>query len=467
MKLSMFAFRSWSIRWQIGCLLVAAQLAANIITATIANGVFTGTRIGPEAAAMDVVGPFLLLVKVIERLGAAEADVVIRAAVAADPRLSIKPTFASTTDEKVLGGSGTALLAAAQSGADPKWRADIGVELLPGAIDRPWADLDFAGHLVGVRVGTEGWLVFSPSNEGMRQVFPLLIRTLAILVLVLPLAGAAFWATWALVAPLARLAREADRFSRDLDATPIVPTGSVEIRKVGESFNLMRARIKAVVEARARAMAAISHDLRTPLTRMRLRVEMLPGSDERDALLADVHFMETMTHSVLAHLRDQQSPTAVGPVDLAALMQTICDEFAEQGHDVSYAGPDRKVIACDAARMRRCLSNLVENAVVHGGCARVRLTDLEPNRAVVTIKDRGPGIAAVDREALFEPFRRGDAARSSAGFGLGLSIAREIVERHGGIIELADNEPHGLIVRLILPVTAECSTVTAPVAVAG
>ena len=467
MKPSIFEFRSWSIRWQIGCLLVAAQLAANVITVIIASGVFSGTRLGPEAAATDVVAPFILLVKVIERLDTTEADAAIQAAVSADPRLSVVASFASATDNKVLGASGSAMLAASRRAADPGWRADVGVALLPDAANRPWADLDFSGHLVGVKVGTRGWLVFSPSIEGMRQIFPMMIRTLAILVLVLPLAGAAFWATWSLVAPLAKLAREAERFSRDLDATPIVPTGSVEMRKVGESFNLMRARIKSVVEARARAMAAISHDLRTPLTRMRLRIEMLAGSEERDALLDDVKFMEAMTHSVLAHLRDQQVPTTFGQVDLAALMQTICDEFAEQEHDVSYAGPDRRVVECDPARMRRCLSNLIENGVVHGGGALARLTDLGPDRVVIAIEDRGPGIASAERTVLFEPFRRGDAARSSAGFGLGLSIAQEIVIQHEGTIELADNEPHGLIVRIVLPVAAQRSKVAASAVVAG
>jgi C4-dicarboxylate-specific signal transduction histidine kinase len=142
-------------------------------------------------------------------------------------------------------------------------------------------------------------------------------------------------------------------------------------------------------------------------------------------------------------------------------------EFAEQEHDVSYAGPDRRVVECDPARMRRCLSNLIENGVVHGGGALARLTDFGPDRVVIAIEDRGPGIASAERTALFEPFRRGDAARSSAGFGLGLSIAQEIAIQHGGTIELADNEPHGLIVRIVLPVAAERSKVAASAVVAG
>jgi len=453
--------RAWPIRWQIGALFVLAQILANIITGSVVSGFWTQARPGPEAAAFDVVAPFALLAGVLYHLSPERATEVARAATAADPRLSIKDTFGEVADDGSLDANGQTLKKALEKTLGPSSRLTVAVGDRAAADGIPQGELE--DHLIAVRLADGSRLVFAPSIDGLRRVLPLVFLTTAALLFALPLVGATLWATVALVPPLDQLAKAAERFQGDLDDAPIAATGSAEIRKVAKSFNAMRQRTKDFVDARARTLAAIGHDLRTPLTRMRLRAEMLDSEVERSDLLRDVQTMESLTNSALRYLRDQNAGLDRSPVDLAALAQTVSDEFAATGASVEYCGPDRLVLNCDGDLIRRALTNLVENGVNYAGGANVRLDAVGPGAVAITVEDDGPGIAASNRDAVLEPFRRGDTSRKSGvGFGLGLSIVRDIAERHGGSIELGEKIPHGLVVRITLPVSGVAARAPIP-----
>jgi signal transduction histidine kinase len=203
-------------------------------------------------------------------------------------------------------------------------------------------------------------------------------------------------------------------------------------------------------------LAAVSHDLRTPLTRIRLRAEAQGDSEERERTLRDIAAMDRMIGQALSYLRDQASPDASERVDLATLAKTVCDDFTDIGKHVVFEGPRHVVVACEPDLITRALTNLIENAVKFGDRAEVTLAMRSASEAVIHIRDNGPGIPDPDKALAFEPFSRGDAARTARGadgFGLGLAIARQIIEKHGGRITLHDNQPHGLDVQVVLPVS--------------
>jgi len=261
------------------------------------------------------------------------------------------------------------------------------------------------------------------------------------------------WAGRVLTNPLRRFARAAENFSPHSEIAPLPERGPFEIRAAARALNQMRARIKGLIEDRTRMLAAVSHDLRTPITRLRLRCEFIEDRAARAQMIDELDDMNAMVDSVLNFLRDGQSGERATMIDLATSLQTICDQFAYASHDVRYEGPDHVVIRAKAAELHRAITNLVDNAVRYGRNVEVRLTQAE-SCAVVAIEDDGPGIAQRDKAAMLEPFVRGDAARNmnhKGGFGLGLSIARAVIEAHSGTLALLDREPYGLIAQVTLP----------------
>ena len=209
----------------------------------------------------------------------------------------------------------------------------------------------------------------------------------------------------------------------------------------------MRKRVRTLVDERTKMLAAISHDLRTPLTRLRLRTERLDDPATREPMLRDIATINDMLSETLAYLREGGRMEPVQLVDLPSLLQTICSQFSDIGFSVSYDGPDRLPLACRGDALTRAVGTKHANNVI------VTLHALNDGGAMIDISDDGPGIPAPARDRVFEPFYKGDNARRSTGgggFGLGLSIARDIVKRQGGDIELLDNDPHGLLVRLTI-----------------
>jgi signal transduction histidine kinase len=201
-------------------------------------------------------------------------------------------------------------------------------------------------------------------------------------------------------------------------------------------------------------LAAISHDLRTPITRMRLRSEFIEDDVHRSRMLRDLDQMRSMLEQVLSFLRNDRKVESMTLVDIASTLQLVTDQFADMGHKVTYDGPEHAMATLRPDDLHRSITNLVENAVRFGAEATIRL-GVSPDMVTIEVEDDGPGISDARKDAMLEPFVRGDDARNmdeAAGFGLGLSIARAIVLAHAGELSLNDRQPHGLIVRIELPV---------------
>ncbi|UFW47773.1 MULTISPECIES: ATP-binding protein [Bradyrhizobium] len=262
------------------------------------------------------------------------------------------------------------------------------------------------------------------------------------------------WAARALAAPLSSFAKAAENFSLDGAAEPLPERGPEEIRSVARALNRMHERIARLMSDRTRMLAAISHDLRTPITRLRLRAEFIEDETNRKRMLIDLDQMRSMLESVLSLLRNDRKVEAVTLVDIASTLQLIADQFGDMGHVVHYDGPASATAAARPDDLHRGVTNLVENAVRFGAEVTIRL-DASSTTLVIDVEDDGPGISDARKQEMLEPFVRGDDARTmddSTGFGLGLSIARAIAIAHGGELSLHDREPHGLIVRMQLPI---------------
>ncbi|WGF88583.1 ATP-binding protein [Marinivivus vitaminiproducens] len=260
------------------------------------------------------------------------------------------------------------------------------------------------------------------------------------------------YACLAIVVPLSRFGRVARAFGQSPDGDTLLPeTGTREISDVARALNDMRERIRGLIDARTRMLRAISHDLRTPLTRFRLRIERLPANDATPAILRDLDHIDRMIDDTLGYLRDGGTTGAKVFADLPSLVQTVCADFADLGHDVIYEGPQRLRVACYPAPLARALGNLVENGVKFGQTVAVRVRTADDRAVQIDVSDDGPGIPAEKRSHVTEPFFRGDESRRNAvGFGLGLAIVQEIVSNHGGRLALLANQPNGLIARITL-----------------
>jgi signal transduction histidine kinase len=262
------------------------------------------------------------------------------------------------------------------------------------------------------------------------------------------------WAARALTAPLSSFAKAAESFSLSGAAAPLPERGPEEIRSVAKAFNRMRERITALIDDRTKMLAAISHDLRTPITRMRLRTEFIEDDGHRSRMLHDLDQMRSMLESVLSFLRNDRKLESMTLVDIATTLQLVTDQFADMGHKVAYDGPEHAMATVRPDDLHRSITNLVENAVRFGTEAAIRLR-MSSDIVTIDIEDDGPGISDARKDVVLEPFVRGDDARNmdeAAGFGLGLSIAHAIVLAHGGELSLNDRQPHGLMVRIQLPV---------------
>jgi signal transduction histidine kinase len=256
-----------------------------------------------------------------------------------------------------------------------------------------------------------------------------------------------------IIAPLAGLANAALSFGHSpRDDQVISRRGPREIAQVADALNDMRTRIRALLEDRTRMLAAISHDLRTPLTRLRLRVERVGDDALRNKMLGDIGTVSHMLDETLDYLREDGRSEAISRVDLPSILQTICWDFVDMGHAVAYDGPARMAWTVRPRSLTRALTNVVENGVKHGGAVTVALRTMPHGGIEIEISDDGPGIPAPLRSRVFEPFFKADSARNgkNSGFGLGLSITQDIVKRHGGEIRLRAAEP-GLAVHILLP----------------
>lgn len=267
------------------------------------------------------------------------------------------------------------------------------------------------------------------------------------------------WAVRRLTAPVRDLAAAAERLGRDVNAPVLPEDGPSEVANAARAFNTMAARIRRFVDDRTFLLTAIGHDLRTPITRLKLRAEWMPDDDQRQKMLADLDELEAMVNATLAFGRDTNTSEPAIALDLAVLLRTILDEAAdthpEAGERLTYEGPEHLSVHARSLAIKRALSNLVANAIAYGGDAHVALHRSKAGNVTIRIADNGPGLALDQLERVFEPFHRLETSRSreTGGTGLGLPIARNILRAHGGEITLANRPEGGLVATATLPDT--------------
>lgn len=327
----------------------------------------------------------------------------------------------------------------------------------PEGVDRGTdAELTPAGGdgelLVSVRLSDGSWLNFTAplASSAPLWSFRSLLSMAVMLVAVVLLSA---FVVRKMTEPMATLAHAAGRLGTNVNAPPIPERGPDEVRQAVRAFNEMQERIRRFVEDRTQMLAAISHDLGTPITRLRLRAEFVEDEEQRHKMLADLDAMERMVSSALSFARDDTASEPHVRVDLASLLQRVCDDIADAGHEVHLTTGHQPVpFGCRPAALRRAFTNLIDNAVKYGHRARVSLSD-EGDAVLVTIDDDGPGIPEELREEAFKPFRRLDTSRSAetGGTGLGLTVARTIVRAHGGDIVVGNRPEHGLRAEIMLP----------------
>ena len=310
---------------------------------------------------------------------------------------------------------------------------------------------DFRDLQVAMPLADGQWLSFvtgfPATGPALSRQFMISMAIMALIIL-----GVSVWAVRRVTAPLSKLAVAAERLGHDVTAPPLPETGTVETRRASRAFNDMQVRLRNLIENRTRLLAAISHDLRTPLTLLRLRAENVVDAQERDKMLATIGEMDAMIGAALNFARDEAAAEPARKADLVALTQSIVDDMSDAGMPVTMAPAAPLVAECRPATLKRALINLIDNAVKYGKTAHVAVQKAGSS-IEITIDDEGPGIPEAELARVFEPFYRVEASRSreTGGVGLGLAIALSTVQAHGGRIELANRPEGGLRARVSLP----------------
>lgn len=279
---------------------------------------------------------------------------------------------------------------------------------------------------------------------------------LIVLFLALSLAMLLVWAVRTLVRPLSELERAVSVFGEGPgDPVTLTEKGPREVRAAAAAFNRMQVRIRDLIERRTRMLAAIGHDLRTPLTRLRLRLDLMPEGDLKSRNLADLAIMEGQINGALTFLREGRTGERTAPVDLPSLLLSVQDQYEDMGIALGLQCASGLVVNGRVSELVRAVSNLIDNAHRHAGGLDVKASGKD-GLVVIEVVDHGPGLTREEMNRLIEPFERGDAARTmgegqGTGFGLGLATARAIAEGHGGRLDLLDTPGGGLTARMQLP----------------
>ncbi len=275
---------------------------------------------------------------------------------------------------------------------------------------------------------------------------------IALSVLLLSVILLSLFGVHSIVRPLRELRQAAEGLGKDIHQPPLELTGPSEVRETARAFNTMQQRLKNYIEDRAGILAAVSHDLKTPLTRIRLRTELMDDDELREKTQKDLDDMETMVTATLDFMRGTETGETSQRIDLMALLESVQQDAEEAGKPVSIEGRIVSPYTGKPLALKRCLVNLVENAVRYGGSCEITVEERERD-VVITICDRGPGIQESMLEKVFDPFVRVENSRAqhTGGSGLGLGIARNIARAHGGDLTLSNRPEGGLCARLLLP----------------
>lgn len=332
---------------------------------------------------------------------------------------------------------------------DQNWR-----ELPPQAwpMSRPAKFLylnDTNGMGLAVRLENGEWLntaLAKPAPAG----FWTMPSTVTVGLTAVLLCGIAAFLARGITRPMRQMAAAAEAVGRG-ERVALPETGPADLRQTAEAFNVMQARLQSFIVDRTRMLAAIGHDLRTPITSLRLRAEFVTDDEVREKLLETIDELRSMTEAGLAFAREEAAEEITRNVDLTALVASLCDDCRELGHDVTFIEGARVLHRCRPDALRRAVRNMVENAVRYGLRARVRVLQSATTIAI-EIEDDGPGVPPEEIEHVFAPFYRleGSRNRETGGVGLGLAIARSIARRHGGDVTLVNRE------------TGFCATIAIP-----
>ncbi|AHJ62557.1 Two component system histidine kinase [Granulibacter bethesdensis] len=279
----------------------------------------------------------------------------------------------------------------------------------------------------------------------------------AFILMTLTAACLSIWATRRLIAPVRTLSHAAEALGRDVNAPPLEEKGPREIVQAAQIFNVMAARIRRFVQDRTFILSAIGHDLRTPITRLKLRAEFIDDEELRRRMIADLDELEEMVSATLAFGRDADMQEPMVLLDLPELAKTILDEVADARPDYTerlhYIGPDHLPVRGRTLPLKRAITNLLNNALAYGGSATIRISLSVNGMVRMDIEDEGPGIPPEDMERVFDPYQRleGSRSRETGGFGLGLPIARNILRAHGGDVVLSNRREGGACASVTLP----------------
>ncbi|ACB82150.1 integral membrane sensor signal transduction histidine kinase [Methylorubrum populi BJ001] len=443
----------------------AGQIALLVVAALLAAHVFAGMtmlalrepwrpdeRPGVAATRLSTVA------RLLDAAAPAERDGLLRAAAQGLPTLRIAPWDGTAPSA----GQGTAEEEIGRHPLIERLRDGFG-RALPVTDLSPNHDRGSTGLL---QIG-----ITTPAGARLRAVLPddfprppaqgPIIFTFVFLGVSLTLLS--FWATRALTAPLAGLAAAAEAFGTAEEPPPLPKRGPEEVLALARALDRMRTRLLRLLDDRTQMLAAISHDLRTPITRLRLRAEFIEDERAREMTLRDLDQMNGLVESALSYVRDGQGTPGEGEttlIDLASVVQTVCDGFSDIGAAVSLERTRHVLVRGRPDDLQRAITNLVDNAVKYGGGARLVMGPAgsgdRPGVAVEVLDD-GPGIPDAERSAMLQPFVRGDRARNldaASGFGLGLSIVLAIVEGHGGRLRLENRPGGGFCARIELPLAA-------------
>jgi len=302
-----------------------------------------------------------------------------------------------------------------------------------------------------VRLEDGQWATFDTQLPREATSLPLrLLLTLTVLLIVV--LGLSFIGVRWLSRPLQTLANAAEGLGKNIHSPPLPEDGPTEVQRAARAFNTMQSRLVRYIDDRTQVLAAMSHDLKTPLTRMRLRAELLDDDDTRERFEKDLGEMQFMVTDALSALRGFEGPAQSVPVDMNALLESLQADNEEMGRQVELEGRVAAPLMGDPQRLKRCVGNLVDNAVLYGGRAYVSVED-GLKAVTLRIRDEGPGIPEPMLERVFDPFFRLESSRNrdTGGTGLGLSIARNIARAAGGDVSLRNLPAGGLEASLVLP----------------
>jgi len=302
-----------------------------------------------------------------------------------------------------------------------------------------------------VRLEDGQWLNFStavPEGETLWSIKTVLSMSLMAVGVIL----ISVWVIRRVTRPLRVFTAASRRLGKDVAAPPLVVSGSSELQEAVLAFNEMQQRLRRLVENRTRMLAAISHDLRTPITLLRLRAETVHDEDERAKVQGTLDEMEAMISSTLSFAREDAESEPIERVNLTALVGSICDDMTDTGFRVEYDGVDNLIYDCRPGALKRAVTNLIRNAIKFGGGASVKLQNTSSGVEII-IEDDGPGIPEAELDLVFSAFYRVEQSRSSetGGVGLGLSVVQSVIDKHGGEIKLSNREEGGLRAQIILP----------------